>query len=227
MKRWIINILCGLSLLACFAAAGMWVRSQLWVDHARYVWVRGELARLAGESDLFAPGRARGFNPLCRYTAGPAGCTNWEQQLESNQGAVGIRLRRAEFAAKEERLGYFPGWQFWPATRAGVDPLYDFSLTSHARSSPWWQLGFHYLAGTGRSAASRETIWIVNVPYWAITLAAALLPAWLALQQRRRIWRIKAGLCATCGYDLRASKDRCPECGTEFRSLAVHANTEQ
>lgn len=33
---------------------------------------------------------------------------------------------------------------------------------------------------------------------------------------RRRSSRIPAGHCARCGYDLRGSEGRCPECGLEF-----------
>ncbi len=58
--------------------------------------------------------------------------------------------------------------------------------------------------------ASRDVV----VPLWAVTMATAIMPA-LALRQwiRRRRRRPGTGLCPVCGYDLRATPGRCPECG--------------
>jgi hypothetical protein len=47
-----------------------------------------------------------------------------------------------------------------------------------------------------------------------VTALSSLLPAaWIVLVLHRRR-ATKPGCCAKCGYDLRASPDRCPECGT-------------
>ncbi len=52
-------------------------------------------------------------------------------------------------------------------------------------------------------------------PYWFIMLLTAILPgARLAGWRRRaRRLRMRPGLCQHCGYDCRATPDRCPECG--------------
>ena len=53
----------------------------------------------------------------------------------------------------------------------------------------------------------------VEIPWWSLLLLFALLPAarWLVHLRRRSIAR--RGACPHCGYDLRATPDRCPECG--------------
>jgi hypothetical protein len=57
----------------------------------------------------------------------------------------------------------------------------------------------------------------VSVPWWPSTVVTGLLVIFLIRQsliRRRKNLRKRQGLCARCGYDLRTTPDRCPECGT-------------
>ena len=50
-------------------------------------------------------------------------------------------------------------------------------------------------------------------PFWAATLTTSMLPVLRLTGWLRTRYRLARGRCAGCGYDLRASTDRCPECG--------------
>ena len=57
----------------------------------------------------------------------------------------------------------------------------------------------------------------VCIPLWMPTLLFGSLFMILYLPLHRRSKRKKLSLCVKCGYDLRASKERCPECGEGVR----------
>ena len=56
-----------------------------------------------------------------------------------------------------------------------------------------------------------------TAPFWGLALVTALLPLGRAVIWRRSVVRRRRGrrlgLCPACGYDLRATPGRCPECG--------------
>lgn len=66
--------------------------------------------------------------------------------------------------------------------------------------------------GSGPSGGGFER-WVA-VPCWELATISALPPLLAAARAFARRKRSRAGFCPRCEYDLRASTDRCPECGT-------------
>lgn len=109
--------------------------------------------------------------------------------------------------------------------RQDIRPPYDFEIHSgfslREKSQNTWlhntfagfgRESFSYKWGTG--IASRN---LFAVPFYAIVIFTLLLPSWWYFNERHRrkiiLWR-QENRCIHCGYDLRASPKRCPECGT-------------
>ncbi len=59
-------------------------------------------------------------------------------------------------------------------------------------------------------------MWSIQIPFWILVLSFGILFCFLDSPSRLSRRRRKLGLCLKCGYDLRGSKERCPECGTGF-----------
>jgi hypothetical protein len=101
--------------------------------------------------------------------------------------------------------------------------------TWHPAARPfevWQKIGFGYYHGpspqTATMASSWHPVawpeeWIVAIPFWFFLILAApystirIKRAHGGLRRRKRS---RYGMCLSCGYDLRATPDRCPECGT-------------
>jgi hypothetical protein len=129
-------------------------------------------------------------------------------RLDSGRGGIGLQWVRQSSTDRS-----LPGdGLFWWTPDTGDEILYPFQ-------GPWqgWakRLGFEHHAGTGTGPSSFwKSHLSVVFPYWVPALLFGVLPiVWIRATRRRRR-RERIGLCAKCGYDLRASRDRCPECGT-------------
>lgn len=70
-----------------------------------------------------------------------------------------------------------------------------------------WLRYEEYAPGGFRNASTT-----FNLSLDATAIVASCLPL-LWIKYRGKIDRRANGLCTTCGYDLRATRDRCPECG--------------
>jgi hypothetical protein len=80
-------------------------------------------------------------------------------------------------------------------------------------------LGFQICwASSSPTGGGTETtgMYAITVPHWFVLLLCLPFPLlWFRRFWRRR-YRVQHGLCLSCGYDLRGSAGKCPECGAEI-----------
>ena len=186
MKQRLFTLVSALSLLLFVAVVVLWARSHSGSDYVS----RGKL-----------------------LSSGPQEVTSRVHEVRWTRG--GIHLTAGEHTyfphgvsvplVEGERAAYW-GWGRLGVGHVGWEEL--------PRRSFWNRLGFHHYSGQGfvTSFSSESTDGIV-VPAWLPAVILAIPPlVWVrrVVGDRRRSGR---GLCASCGYDLRATPERCPECG--------------
>jgi hypothetical protein len=170
----------------------------------------------------------------CLRVKSPETSLGWNSQ--SGVGSPNIYLNRTFIANRKS-------WQFSRVSNVvdphmgndathfiGVSDLRLFSSPQKPFSAPSSSLlGFAFaredvsLPTSLYGQPTRRIGWSMLIPNWAVLLTFSLLPAaWFYrrwMPRHRRAHRIKHGLCITCGYDLRGSPARCPECGAEPASM--------
>ena len=80
------------------------------------------------------------------------------------------------------------------------------------RGSWYGRLGFGY-DPNARLDNTGGRMYRVYFPFWGLILVSLIAPGIVVIGYRRSRHRHRRGMCPRCGYDLRATPQRCPECG--------------
>lgn len=84
--------------------------------------------------------------------------------------------------------------------------------------------------GYRHSSVANINGWIVTqrrfgIHYWILCLLTLIAPGLYLWARCRDRYMIRQNRCLACGYDLRASPERCPECGTSRTTATLSSPT--
>jgi hypothetical protein len=190
VRHRLFAILSVMSLVLCVATCALWVRSY-WVVS----WVYHE---------TFSVNDGSGIRQNS-YAASLRGHVAYSSYDAHTKDPVAIAL----FAVNGPHSQRFeaPAWKNRSARQVAA---------YHGGAFAGMGIYFHRFSDAGDQRMTGRT-WGVTAPYWLICGLLAITPYFCArslLRAGSRRRRSENGECINCGYDLRASQDRCPECGT-------------
>jgi hypothetical protein len=103
---------------------------------------------------------------------------------------------------------------FWDRWWWNPDKMFGGFGFAFTRSSPT-------LPNPGFGVAYVPGCWAVDTPFWFWLILTGVLPLRSFAQLVIRRWRRRNGRCENCGYDVRVTPERCPECGKDFASAQL------
>ncbi|HEV7302501.1 MAG TPA: hypothetical protein VGN72_24395 [Tepidisphaeraceae bacterium] len=155
--------------------------------------------------------RRRLFNVLAwlSLVVGVVSCVMWLRSYFVEE-VVTVRFGRQRIgvASQPGRVAFFRG--FGISTNSGG--------VSYARRFPDFYVRPNTL-GFSAYRLSKGGV-LITIPYWMLMLLSTVAP----LIRWRRSRLHANGLCRACGYDLRATPDRCPECGAVPEAVSTGAD---
>ena len=100
--------------------------------------------------------------------------------------------------------GVMPGWHFR-----------HFTWESQYRNWGWERPYFTRYHGGSYIRSSPDGEFHLIIPLWLLLPLCGIMPLAQWRFRCRKRARERRGLCVACGYDLRATPEKCPECGIE------------
>ena len=139
--------------------------------------------------------------------------TSSENVVEFSSDLGGLYIEEVSIRGIEAGVfSVLRGWHYYQYANSPTSESLEHFI--HGTAQRWKPL--RLLQGDDRNSVR----WLLVVPHWFMTLLTGIWSVAWIWRWRRRRKRCTTTCCHVCEYDLRATPERCPECGTVAKAKA-------